>query len=124
MICAWIETSSEATGSSQTSTSGCIASARAIATRWRWPPENWCGKRLAKPGVEPDGIEPPSRHRLQPRPVDQPMRHRTLGDRLADAHARIERCERVLEHHLDAGRALRRLATRTHDGLAGDADRT
>jgi hypothetical protein len=46
MICAWIETSSEATGSSQTSTSGCIASARAIAMRWRWPPENWCGKRL------------------------------------------------------------------------------
>ncbi len=43
MICAWIETSSEATGSSQTSTSGRIASARAIAMRWRCPPENWCG---------------------------------------------------------------------------------
>ncbi len=43
MICAWIDTSSEATGSSQTRMSGCIASARAMAMRWRWPPENWCG---------------------------------------------------------------------------------
>ena len=33
MICAWIDTSSEATGSSQTSPSGHMASARAMATR-------------------------------------------------------------------------------------------
>ena len=42
-IWAWIETSSDATGSSQISVSGCIAKARAIAMRWRCPPENWCG---------------------------------------------------------------------------------
>ena len=53
MICAWIDTSSEATGSSQTSTSGCIASARAIAMRWRCPPENWCGNRLTKSPSRP-----------------------------------------------------------------------
>ena len=41
--CAWIETSSAATASSQTSNSGLTASARAMPMRARWPPENWCG---------------------------------------------------------------------------------
>ena len=40
---AWIETSKAETASSQMITSGCSASARAIAMRCRWPPENWCG---------------------------------------------------------------------------------
>ena len=52
--CAWIETSSEATGSSSTSRSGFIASARAMAMRWRCPPENWCGKAAAIGRIEPD----------------------------------------------------------------------
>jgi hypothetical protein len=38
--CAWIETSSADTGSSQTIRSGLTASARAMPMRWRWPPEN------------------------------------------------------------------------------------
>ena len=38
-----IETSSAETGSSQTISFGSTASARAIAMRWRWPPENSCG---------------------------------------------------------------------------------
>src|SRR4051794_26394930 len=37
-ICAWIETSRAATDSSRMSTRGAAARARAIATRWRWPP--------------------------------------------------------------------------------------
>ena len=37
------DTSSAETGSSATRTSGSRARARAIATRWRWPPENWPG---------------------------------------------------------------------------------
>ncbi|EAU48510.1 hypothetical protein R2601_03018 [Salipiger bermudensis HTCC2601] len=37
------ETSSAEVGSSRNSTSGSRISARAIATRWRWPPESWCG---------------------------------------------------------------------------------
>jgi len=41
--CAWIETSSAATASSQTMKLGFTASARAMPMRWRWPPENWCG---------------------------------------------------------------------------------
>ena len=43
MTCAWIETSSADTGSSQTISLGCEASARAMPIRWRWPPENSCG---------------------------------------------------------------------------------
>src|SRR5690606_28826308 len=43
MTCAWIDTSKADTASSQTTSSGSLASARAMAMRWRWPPENWCG---------------------------------------------------------------------------------
>ena len=42
-ICAWTVTSSAVVGSSAMSTSGSIARAAAIITRWRMPPENWCG---------------------------------------------------------------------------------
>ena len=42
-ICACAEASSEASGSSSTITDGFAASARAIAIRCRWPPENSCG---------------------------------------------------------------------------------
>ena len=41
--CACTLTSSAEVGSSHTRNSGCVASARAIEMRWRWPPENWCG---------------------------------------------------------------------------------
>ena len=43
MICAWIETSSAVVGSSATIRRGSAHSASAITTRWRMPPENWCG---------------------------------------------------------------------------------
>ena len=43
MICAWIETSSAVVGSSATMSLGSAASAKAMTTRWRMPPENWCG---------------------------------------------------------------------------------
>ena len=52
-ICAWIDTSSADTGSSATISFGRRASARAIPIRWRWPPENWCGKRFACSGDKP-----------------------------------------------------------------------
>ena len=42
-ICAWIVTSSAVVGSSATISSGRCSSAMAMATRWRMPPENWCG---------------------------------------------------------------------------------
>ncbi len=42
-ICAWMVTSSAVVGSSAISSCGLQASAMAIITRWRIPPENWCG---------------------------------------------------------------------------------
>ena len=38
-----VVTSSAVVGSSQMMRSGLFNSAIAIATRWRMPPENWCG---------------------------------------------------------------------------------
>ncbi|MNR40421.1 hypothetical protein D3C85_1587070 [compost metagenome] len=43
MICAWIDTSSADTGSSQMISFGSRISARAMPMRWHWPPENSCG---------------------------------------------------------------------------------
>jgi hypothetical protein len=42
-ICAWIVTSSAVVGSSAIRRSGSHESAIAIITRWRIPPESWCG---------------------------------------------------------------------------------
>ena len=50
-------TSSAVVGSSAISSAGSLASAIAIITRWRWPPESWCGNASsrcsasAKPGL-------------------------------------------------------------------------
>ena len=42
-IWAWMVTSSAVVGSSAMSRAGRQARAMAIITRWRWPPESWCG---------------------------------------------------------------------------------
>ena len=47
-ICFWIVTSSAVVGSSAISSFGSQASAIAIITRWRMPPENWCGYSLIR----------------------------------------------------------------------------
>ncbi|MNL09265.1 hypothetical protein D3C87_1300190 [compost metagenome] len=44
-ISAWMVTSSAVVGSSAISSAGLHDSAMAIITRWRMPPESWCGKR-------------------------------------------------------------------------------
>ena len=85
--------------------------------RWRWPPENSCGKRCelvggrARPG-------PSARARgasISARAAAA-MDAQRLGDQVADAAARIERGVGILEHHLHlvadgpqlrAGRAAR-----------------
>ena len=55
------ETSSADTASSSTIRSGLVASARAIATRWRWPPEiSWMARRGQR-GVEADAFEQTAR---------------------------------------------------------------
>src|SRR5207253_3246452 len=40
--------SSAPSGSSRSSTSGSLTTARASATRWRWPPDSWFGRRLPR----------------------------------------------------------------------------
>lgn len=52
-ICACTETSSALTGSSQTSSRGSTASARAIPIRCRWPPLSSCGYRSVIAGSSP-----------------------------------------------------------------------
>ena len=42
-IWAWIVTSSAVVGSSAMSSSGLVERAIAIITRWRMPPDSWCG---------------------------------------------------------------------------------
>ena len=54
VICAWIETSSAVVGSSAMMSAGSAHSASAITTRWRIPPENWCGNwsmRVSAAGI-------------------------------------------------------------------------
>ncbi len=48
-----IETSSAETGSSSTTSCALVESARAIASRWRCPPLNSCGKSRAMSGRSP-----------------------------------------------------------------------
>jgi hypothetical protein len=99
--CAWIDTSSAAVASSQTSTFGRTPNARAMPMRARCPPENWCGKRSRT-----EGSSPTSRIRRATSASTGAGRNDLVdGDRLADdgarAHAGIERAHRILKDHLD-----------------------
>ena len=69
-ICAWTDTSSAEVGSSQTTRSGPVASARAMPSRCRWPPESSVGYVSRRDALQPDRANssstraaPPSRHR-------------------------------------------------------------
>ena len=53
ITCAWIDTSRAETGSSAMISLGLSASARAIDTRWRCPPENSWGKLFICAGLRP-----------------------------------------------------------------------
>ncbi len=50
-ICAWIVTSRAVVGSSAIITFGLHASAMAIITRWRMPPDNSCGNIVYTPSL-------------------------------------------------------------------------
>ncbi len=125
-ICAWMVTSSAVVGSSAISKAGSLASAIAIITRWRCPPESWCGNassRCAASG-KPTSLSSSitrARSRLRRHP---PMQLHRLGDLLADPGQRIEAGHRLLEHH--AGDAAAQPAQQTVAGadhaLAVDHD--
>ena len=96
-------TSSAVVGSSAISSVGLQASAIAIITRWRMPPESWCGYSPARRSGS--GMSTRAsisiacrRAAARPRPLMQPH---DLGDLLADGEHRVEAGHRLLEDHAD-----------------------
>ena len=55
--CAWTITSSAVVGSSAISIRGSHAIASAIRTRWRWPPDSWCGYARRAPRRQAHQLE-------------------------------------------------------------------
>lgn len=53
MISCCTTTSSAVVGSSMISSRGRSATAMAMTTRWRMPPESWCGYAFSLPGSMP-----------------------------------------------------------------------
>ena len=70
-IAAWTETSSAEVGSSQTTSFGSPAKARAIATRCLRPPDSWPGFCVERPLGEPHA--PGERRAGAPRPPRPPI---------------------------------------------------
>ena len=117
--CACTETSSADVGSSQTRNSGCVASARAIEMRCRWPPENWCGNFSASAAARPTERSSSATRSASCRSfspsggLGEAVLAQRLGDDVEHLPARIEARVRVLEDHLHApaqravGRAAR-----------------
>ena len=82
--------SSEAVGSSARTSAGPLTSARAIATRWRWPPESCAGRWWSR-------SPSPSRSRIADgTPVHLPDRGRLQGGGHADVLDGRERAEQVV----------------------------
>ncbi len=109
--CAWIDTSSAATDSSQTRNSGFTARARAMPMRARCPPENWCGKRRISVGSSPTRFNCRSDVLDLLFPSDDAVCDGRLADDVDDAHPRVERRVGILEDHLHLELLLaRRLA--------------
>ena len=82
------------------------AMARAMPTRWRWPPLSSCGSR-----AHGQHSGPPARaaqHALPECPpfaaLQHPVHLQRVGDRFVHRHARIERAERILEDDLSLER--------------------
>ena len=89
-----METSSDATGSSATISSGLTAMLRAMATRWRCPPE-------ISAGVQPDKREQFVHFGPQPDLIGiNTIDNQGLRNDVGNLHARIQGRRRVLEDDL------------------------
>ena len=100
-ICACTETSSDDTISSAISSSGSTDRARAIAMRWRCPPENSCGSRRGA-GSAAARVTAVRRCAGSAGRGHDPVHAQCLPEHLANGHAWIERAVGVLKHHLHA----------------------
>ena len=93
--------SSALVGSSSSTNFGSSTMARAMAMRWRWPPENSCAIAVLRIGIEPDLLQ---RRADAPAPLvvghAGALDQQALLDDLADRQARRQRAVGVLEDHL------------------------
>ena len=111
--------------SSHSSSRGSTTSARAIATRWRSPPDSSSGKRSAHEARQRDALE----RLVRPvRSISRGGSTRTVERRaidLPDRAPRVQRRVRVLEHVLDlpAGVGGRARAAPWPSCVAREADR-
>ncbi len=96
--CACTITSSAVVGSSAMSSLGSQASASAISTRWRCPPDSWCGYSLARRAGMPTRSSSSPTRALAPERPDVGVHQDRLFDLAADALHRVERVQRALEH--------------------------
>ena len=103
-ICACTVTSSAVVGSSAIRMSGRQASAIAIITRWRMPPESWCGySSTRRSGVgNADLLQHLDRAWRARRGVEPGVQAQRLDDLVADGEHRVQRGHRLLEDHRDA----------------------
>ena len=85
-----------------------MASARAIATRCRCPPESWSGRRRPNDGSRPTSSSSCGTRPAAPRARLAAQEVERLGDDRVDRHHRIERVARILEDHLHAAAVLPR----------------
>ena len=100
-ICACTVTSSAVVGSSANRILGPQASAMAIITRWRMPPDISCGYCRIRRRASGIRTSASSRSAVSTAPgsVHAEVHAQRLGDLVADAHQRVQRAHRVLEHH-------------------------
>ena len=118
-ICACTDTSRADTGSSQMSSLGSSSSARAMLTRWHWPPESSCGRRShTASGSRPTASRiSPTRAVACGLPALRQI-SRGSATMSPDPAPRVERRDRVLEDHLQRGRSGRRSPARRPVELA------
>ena len=83
--------------------------------RWRWPPENSCGKLRICWRCRPDLVEQVRDALLFFPAVGNAVDQQRLADDVAGRHARIERGKRVLKDDLHLP------AMRPHSGFAETA---
>ena len=121
-------TSRAVVGSSANSRVGPQASAMAIITRWRMPPDSSWGYWPSRRSGSGMRTSRSSRSAVSPRCalVHPEVESEWFGDLLADLHQRVERDHRVLEHHrhLGAPQVAHLLGIESEDLLAGEPDRT
>ena len=114
-------TSSAVVGSSKTISFGSSASASAIETRCRMPPDSSCGNRLEHVGRQPHLLQQlraprRRRRRLEASSPARAWARRMSREVLLDAAHRVERVHAALQHQREAVAALGRAAPRRQGG--------